>query len=292
VKAVLKAEYPIGSFYKKKMKFLWLTDIHLDHCEHQTKLEFYDKLGESDAEAIVISGDIADGQAASKYLHEISMCTPALIYWVLGNHDCFGLSLGEAEELSRSMGGNGSLRYLGGELRPVSLGHRTALIGINGWANGRADDFFRNPWGLQFADIEWINDFRAFQQSDGDEAMRRSHTLMTELGTKSARRAEILVEQAFKKNNHVILVTHAPPFPRCCLFQNKLQAFNVTPLYCNSALGDRLGGLMLKHKDKKMTVLCGHTHSGWREKILPNLTCYVGHARYEHPTIQETFIVK
>jgi len=44
---------------------------------------------------------------------------------------------------------------------------------------------------------------------------------------------------------------------------------------------------MKKHPDKKLTVLCGHTHSPGAAQILPNLEVLTGSAEYGSPTIQQ-----
>jgi predicted MPP superfamily phosphohydrolase len=46
---------------------------------------------------------------------------------------------------------------------------------------------------------------------------------------------------------------------------------------------------MLQHPNRKMTVLCGHTHGGGTAQILPNLTTITGPAEYRSPVIQSIF---
>ncbi|MBW1848871.1 MAG: phosphoesterase, partial [Deltaproteobacteria bacterium] len=61
------------------------------------------------------------------------------------------------------------------------------------------------------------------------------------------------------------------------------------PFFSCKAVGDVLSEVMQKHQDKRMTVLCGHTHGGGKSKILPNLVVLTGPAEYRYPAIQEIF---
>jgi 3',5'-cyclic-AMP phosphodiesterase len=52
------------------------------------------------------------------------------------------------------------------------------------------------------------------------------------------------------------------------------------------AVGDVLAGAMAAAPDRKMTVLCGHTHGGGEAEILPILRVLTGGARYGNPAVQ------
>jgi hypothetical protein len=49
---------------------------------------------------------------------------------------------------------------------------------------------------------------------------------------------------------------------------------------------------MTAHPDRRMTVLCGHTHSPGEAQILPNLQVLTGGAVYGAPTVQRIFEVQ
>lgn len=70
-----------------KMKFLWITDIHLNFVSLDKRKQFYQGL--KDGDAIVISGDIAEAPSIAKILSEVADHVGKPIYFVLGNHDYY-----------------------------------------------------------------------------------------------------------------------------------------------------------------------------------------------------------
>jgi hypothetical protein len=57
-------------------------------------------------------------------------------------------------------------------------------------------------------------------------------------------------------------------------------------------VGDVLVESMTAAPNRKMTVLCGHTHGGGEAQIMPNLRVQTGGARYGQPAVQEVFVVE
>ncbi len=53
--------------------------------------------------------------------------------------------------------------------------------------------------------------------------------------------------------------------------------------------GDVLRDTMESYPDKRMTVLCGHTHGGGVIQVSPNLKVITGEAEYRHPDVQRVF---
>jgi hypothetical protein len=43
---------------------------------------------------------------------------------------------------------------------------------------------------------------------------------------------------------------------------------------------------MAQRPDRHLTVLCGHTHSSGRARVLPNMEVFTGQAEYGRPEIQ------
>lgn len=50
--------------------------------------------------------------------------------------------------------------------------------------------------------------------------------------------------------------------------------------------------VMLSHPSVKLTVLCGHTHSGGQVQITDNIEVLTGEALYGHPKIQQVLEVE
>jgi predicted MPP superfamily phosphohydrolase len=93
----------------------------------------------------------------------------------------------------------------------------------------------------------------------------------------------------FVLGNHVVVVIHVPPFEQAAWHEGKPSDSNWLPFFACKAAGDVLKEAMMKHPEKRMTVLCGHTHGSGIAKILPNLITYTGAAHYGRPVIQDIF---
>lgn len=62
---------------------------------------------------------------------------------------------------------------------------------------------------------------------------------------------------------------------------------NWAPHFVCQAMGEVLLEFMLQHPSKRMTVLCGHTHSSGHAHILDNLQVFTGDAKYGAPVVQQ-----
>jgi predicted MPP superfamily phosphohydrolase len=70
-------------------KIAWLTDIHLNFVDSETRKKFYKNIDQTECEAILITGDIAEAPSVCDILKEFSEHTNKKIYFVLGNHDYY-----------------------------------------------------------------------------------------------------------------------------------------------------------------------------------------------------------
>lgn len=70
------------------MKLAWMTDLHLDQVETETKGRFLESLRTADYEAGVITGDISSPPLLARDLLALGKAAaPRGIFFVLGNHD-------------------------------------------------------------------------------------------------------------------------------------------------------------------------------------------------------------
>jgi Icc-related predicted phosphoesterase len=102
-------------------------------------------------------------------------------------------------------------------------------------------------------------------------------TKLNELGDEAAAHLRKLLPDALKFN-HVIVLTHVPPFREACWHQGKISDNNWLPHFACKAVGDVLLEAMIAAPDKRMTVLCGHTHGSGEAELLPNLRVLTGGA--------------
>jgi hypothetical protein len=62
------------------MKIAWLTDIHLNFLKANARMQFYERIMETDVRSILITGDIAEAKDVCELLQEISTYTNICCY--------------------------------------------------------------------------------------------------------------------------------------------------------------------------------------------------------------------
>ena len=86
---------------------------------------------------------------------------------------------------------------------------------------------------------------------------------------------------------HVLLLTHVPPFKEACWHDGNISSDHWLPHFGCKAVGEALVECLRSDPDCQVTVLCVHTHSGGKAQILPNITVNTGGAEYSRPSVQE-----
>ena len=74
------------------MRLVWLTDIHLNFVDAQRLREFLESIRQQ-ADAVAISGDIAESPGVVHYLKTMEEVLQKPIYFVLGNDDFYRSSI-------------------------------------------------------------------------------------------------------------------------------------------------------------------------------------------------------
>ncbi len=116
------------------MKLAWATDIHLDHASESARRKFCQSVREQ-ADALVVTGDIAESHILGSALESLATLTERPVYFVLGNHDFYRGSVACTRRQVGSVVREG-LVYLS-QAGVVELMPTTALVGHDGWADGR-----------------------------------------------------------------------------------------------------------------------------------------------------------
>lgn len=262
------------------MKAAWLTDIHLNFIR-STQLEaFCIRVVESKPDVVLISGDIGEAPDLHTHLLKLEHLIDKPIYFVLGNHDFYHGSIQQVRSnISAFCASSKQLHWLP-DAGLVALTENCALIGHDGWADGRFGDWDASPILL--------NDFILIKEFSG--LPRRERLKMVQSLTDTAvRHFETLLPIALETCTHIFVVTHVPPFKEACLYNGAISNDDWLPHFSSKAVGDVLLSHMSKHPGKQMTVLCGHTHGGGHVRIAHNLEVYVGAAEYKSPAVQKVF---
>jgi 3',5'-cyclic-AMP phosphodiesterase len=266
----------------RTVRVVWLTDIHLNFLEPKGRRVFYNSVVEQEPDAVLVGGDIGEGPKLSAYLLEMEKSFAVPIYFVLGNHDFYGGSIARVRgEIARLCEGSQLLHYLP-KTGAVGLGEATGLLGHDSWADGRFGDYEGSNMILN--DYFLIRDFALADKTGRLRTMQR-------LAHSAAAFFSREVPKAFRRFDRLFVLTHAPPFREACWYQGRISNGSALPHFACRTVGEVLLGAMRSRPDRRMTVLCGHTHGGGKVDILPNLTVLTGPATYGEPEVQRVFEV-
>ncbi len=275
------------------MRVAWATDIHLDFLGDEQVRAFAATLAQERPEAVVLSGDLSHAELLEHHLRLLAGVLTCPIYFVLGNHDYYGSSIVDVRQAVVELCARRSrLRWLPA-CGVVSLSEQTALVGCDGWADARLGDPANTTVVLN--DFFHIAELAAtlnphVRAKPG--LLRASdrgplHRVLQELGDVEAARCDELLTAALATHPQVLVVTHVPPFAAACWHEGRLSDDNWLPYFSCAALGEVLRAQARAHPERRLTVLCGHTHGAGEAQIEPNLRVLTGGAVYRRPQLQQ-----
>ena len=258
-------------------RLAWSTDLHFDAAEKAQFILYKDLLKAYEPEMILIGGDISNGAGSIDYLVNLSDEIKKPIYFVFGNHDFYyGSIKAIREEAKKVCSRHRGLHYLT-DSSVISLTKETALIGHDGWSDGRAGDFLGSDVLLN--DYFLIEELKKLNH---EERLKK----LNALGDESAKYLEKQLRSALKTHSRVILLTHVPPFEESCLYGGVPADKDWSPHFVCKAVGETVEKVMKEHPEKSLLVLCGHSHWGQDINILPNLRVVTGHSELGIPNVQ------
>lgn len=274
------------------IKVAWATDIHLNFLDNQNARKYLKRWNEEDYDALLICGDIGQGNSIIQYLDYLKELIEKPVYFILGNHDYYYSSFEEVHSILDdwfARNKNTNLTLLGklydvntGNQQIIKLTEETALIGHSGWADGRYGDYKNseviiNDY-LLIDDLVKLEEYTQ-QQGIGEnlsdifysvfksgkiESKRKikRYYMLNKLGDLAADYLRKILPKALEKYPKVILITHIPPFVEACTYRGKPTESNFLPHFSCKATGDVIFEIMNNNPNKHLTVLCGHTHGG------------------------------
>lgn len=260
-------------------RIAWAVDIHLNFLNSKKTQQFLNTIAGNAPDALLIGGDIGEAPSITQYLQLIEAEVQCPIYFVLGNHDFYYGSIHEVRwKVEELVSKSDRLHWL-----PLSgiveLTDKTCLVGHDSWADGRFGNYKQSTIVL--------NDYRVISELSGLDRMVELLPILNKLGDESAEYLGGLLPDALPRYRNVIVLTHVPPFKGACWHQGKVSDDNWLPHFSCKAVGSVLARCMKEFSDHRMTVLCGHTHSAGKSRLLSNLQVYTGGAEYGRPKLQE-----
>lgn len=264
-------------------KMIWCSDIHLDHCYDKKYLnDFFEGINYKKPDYLVISGDISQDNSCEMIYHDMSQRIDCEILFVLGNHDYYHGSFSETnKKIFEICENNKNLIWLD-KKSIIELTNNTCIVGHIGWADGRSGDYDKS-------DIE-LNDYYLISEFKGLNKTRRLE-LMQAKSDESVEYIKKYLPVALEKYNHVYLVTHAPPYKEACYYQGNMSNDDWLPHFTNFALGQVINEIYKEFEEKKLTVLCGHSHgeASYKPNNTNNFVVYAPEIEYGAPKIASVF---
>lgn len=262
----------------------WLSDIHLDHASELAIDRLLQQLREAAADYVLVGGDIGEARNFADFLSMLAEAVTGRICFVLGNHDYYRSSIQHVRETAEKLEHRVGVTWLSAT-DPIQLSSDAALVGHGGWGDARIGDVFKSDVYLN--DYLLIDELRAVATPGymTDELVLK----LNSLGDESAAFLARQIVAAFELADHVVVLTHVPPYREACWYQGRISDDNWAPHFTCKAVGNALTEAMRQRPDKRMTVLCGHCHGGGVAQILPNLEVRTAEAEYGRPNITQVF---
>lgn len=258
-------------------RLAWATDVHLNFLAAHGLSVFCDALAREEPDAVLITGDIAEAPSLEPLLSRVATALRTPIYFVLGNHDYYHGSIPRVREAVVALCERFSYLAWLPAAGVVPLGPDVALVGVDGWADGRLGSWERSP--------VMLNDYVLIAELAGLTRPARLARLHA-LGDGEAASLSGPLAEALARYPRVIVGTHVPPFKEACWHEGKISGDDWLPHFTSRAVGEVLRRAALDWPDRRIRVLCGHTHGAGAAEILPNLKVITGAAEYGEPRVQ------
>ncbi len=257
----------------------WATDLHLDHATEERREALCAALRHGRAEMVIVTGDTSLAPRLVADLTWLADAARRPVYLVLGNHDHYHGSVASTRDSVIDLTDlTDQVKWLP-PAGVVPLDDVTALIGVDGWADGAFGDPLGTP--LVLNDDRLIAELAAEPNRSGKLAVRKV------LAEADAARLGVLLERAAADYRRIVAATHVPPFVEALPARGHLAGPEWLPLLVCGATGAVLSRFAAAHPGHDVTVLAGHTHVATSVRIAPNLRCMVGGARYGSPAVTE-----
>jgi predicted phosphohydrolase len=258
------------------MRMVWTTDPHLNHVPLRTWEGWIATIRELGGDAILITGDISEGDDVVFELKRLAEALSLPIFFVLGNHDFYQSSIAstrrEVIELCRE---HPQLIYLT-DTQPIELSPGRFVVGDDGWGDATVGDYAGSP--VKLHDFRLIDEFRSVLPNKHLGILRSE-------GRASAARLEQKLRAIPEDAEQVIVLTHVPPFRQACWYEGRTTDDWWAPFFVCGAVGNVLEKIASQRPSTRYTTLCGHTHHCGVAYMADNLIVYTGAAEYGAPHV-------
>jgi len=244
------------------MKIQVLSDLHIEFNRYQRDVDIC-----VDVDVVVLAGDIGvDPEYTFNWIFD--NCRHKEVVFVPGNHEYYHNIIGVVNCLYKQYAKeNDWFHYLQNGDYKVIQGQ--GFIGGTLWTDFNSDDLLTK---MQCATV--MSDFAVIKDHDGYA-----------IGTKTVQDIHyatvVAIDQALKKDEKAVVVTHHLPHPLC--INDKFK----DDYYINGAYATNLDWLFVKHPDIPFWFN-GHTHIGY-DIELGKTRIICNPYGYEHHEVNEDF---
>lgn len=259
------------------MKIAYTSDIHLNFLSYQRRLKLYTEIENLKADTLLIAGDIGESNGLVNYLTELQNHVTAPVCFVLGNHDFYKGSIQQTQQLADEYSALNwkKATYLSTQNYILDIDTRTAIIGHDGWADGRSGDY--NNLSVE------LNDFYQIAELQNLTKEKRLEKMQELADIANAHIIKGLTNTIKGGAKNIIIVTHVPPWAKASRYRGRIANPDFLPYYCSMELGIKIEKAM-KNQDANLTVICGHTHCPYAEQI-GNIRVIVNGSDYNKPKV-------
>ncbi len=249
---------------------LWVSDLHLDRGSAPVAPPEFAPTNPPCP--LLLTGDLSNATRLVADLAALHAACRAPIHFVLGNHDHYGSSVEAVRDAVIALHDQiPAIEWLP-RAGVVPLGGGRALVGVDGWADGRHGDALRTP--LVLNDDRLIAELAAQSSRVGRLAVRRALA-----DADADRLATLLAEAVASGVREILVATHVPPWIEAIPMGHRVAHPHWYPLLICGATGDLLSQVAASHPDIDFVVLTGHTHVRHTARIAANLTVRVARPR-------------
>lgn len=253
-------------------RFIWYSDMHMNLSILPFMKRLYVmRMKQESADGLIITGDISSGGWLESDLRFLARNFHGPIYFVLGNHDYHGRHMESVHaDIRRICSEYSNLNWLT-ESGIVSLNEDVALIGSEGWYDGRSGDPDLLFWTLdRFLTFDFLH----------KDNMEERLTLWRRMAESSANVVAARLEAALSNHKTVYVATHFPPWKEATnAVGTRFEDFWL-PYNTNVAMGEAIERVMEGRRKKRVVVLAGHTHAPCRIRVSNSIECHVARASY------------
>lgn len=261
-------------------KYLWLTDCHLWSWNRYKLLR---TILDQKPKGVFITGDISNcSQTLIWDLDFLGERVGRPIYFIPANHDYYLSSFKETNDKIHQL----SLKHKNliwmEEIDLAPLNDEACVIGSTGWYDARVG----NPEYLKYT-FDWfmIKEFRELP------SMQERIQAFRERADYSAKILSEKLEKALDIYKTVYLLTHFPPYREANRANGWISDKFFEPYNINYILGQELDKIMIKHKKRRLVVLCGHSHLSCSIFPARNIECRVGKGSYHKLSEEEILYI-